>query len=265
MKTIELVPPPAGEGISLEALEAHYAKRGIQVVWRAPQPSQVRHVSTDGHPKVECPGCHKLVVKHDVYWRRARLSMGRLGKFMPVCRKCEDHKAGYTCRECGRHRPQSSYRVTSKTSRVSRSRTCVKCEAKPADKRKRVCSKCGAKTTLAGSHKGWCKACTKAYSAARAATIERTGTCGTCGQTKPAAAFPVSPRGNRRRNCQTCVEAAREATEQECGRCHQSQPVANFSADPRATAGRKAICRKCASQVTAYKARRKRQLAKLAK
>jgi hypothetical protein len=267
VKTIDLIPPSPNEGISLEGIEAYYFKRGIEVRWRAPQPNGIPpRLDLSKVPTAKCPGCDKLVKRHDVHWRRARLSMGRLGKFMPVCRKCEDHQAGYACRECKKHRAQSKYRIVSESgSRKFRARICSICEAKPLEERTIGCSRCGAQTTRGESHKGWCKACQKAYSAAREALKERVHTCMGCGAQKPSQAFPEAPSGRRRRYCEPCFQAGLERTHETCGSCRQSLPVGAFASDPKAPFGRKLVCRKCTSRVTAYKARRKRQLAKLAK
>lgn len=255
-----LNPPDASEGVSLEGLEKYWNARGYTIEWKMPQPAHAKpRASKEGIPTKECPGCLKQVPRDDVWWRRARMPMGRLGRFVTMCRSCEDHAHGWACPECHRHRPRSSYTVLGemKDGRTNRARICVVCRRKPPKERVIQCSKCGCDTTRAESPKKVCKACrSKEAPAQRAAKPKE---CRKCGEMRPRSAFAPSPSGRLGWYCRTCRDTAAAQTEQQCIRCKRVKPMDGFPSLPGSLTGKREVCRPCYSVVTLRKRASRRE------
>jgi len=249
---------------------AYWATRGITIKWGVPTlegAAQQLKLPAD-HPTRVCPGCQKAVPLHYAHWRQQIRASGKPGRFLMFCRKCEDNRKGFACRECKKHRPGSYFRDAGTGRRI---RICKTCVERPLEKRKLSCTKCGkrrrgtefrfkdeAKTLTVGA----CLPCERKYWATIRKPRARKS-CIECQQVKPNTEFDLGPKGSRRQwTCKTCISNRLTDRPRACTSCREVKEAGMFSLTCYRPGERKTVCKACVSRVQAYKNRRARAKAK---
>jgi len=268
-KTIELHRSGFETQEEADRTVAYWATRGIKIVWGVPtiEGAAAQLKLPADHPKRECPGCKTVKNLHYAIWRQAIRADGKPARFLPFCRKCEDDRKGFICRECNKHRPGSLFKTTENGRRL---RTCTTCRERPLEKRKVRCTKCTKrrpgtefrwknedKTITAGA----CKPCEKKlWGSDRKPRASKP--CSGCKQIIDRSDFPMGPNGKRRSwYCNGCTAKITADTPRACASCHETKPAEHYGLSGYRAGERKSVCKPCTSRVTAYKNRRKRQRA----
>jgi hypothetical protein len=249
---------------------AYWATRGITIKWGVPvlEGAIGSFKLPDDHPTRNCPECKKDIQLHFSNWRQQIRPDGKPGRFLMFCRKCEDKRAGFTCKECRKHKPGSLYKTTDRGRRL---RICNTCRQKPLEQRRVLCTKCNKRRK--GNEFRWknedmtltvgaCLPCERRYwKKTRKPRSKKS--CTVCLTVQPNENFDLGPKGSRRQwVCKTCLAARINDKPRACTSCKEVKDAEMFSLNCYRPGERKSVCKACVSRVQAYKNRRARLRAK---